>query len=185
MGRWCIFRHNENRFDYKFWFGCQASGFDFLDNVIDIKEWSEHRVVEDENDEDENKQALMKWMEENELKLDEWYKPHEIFERAGFKSEWEPFVLEDDDITFEISVNCEELIDFIASHPYFLPDFEISVKFQSTDDIYDTLKHLSEKSGVPEEEEEECEANYCLACCLYHFWLVNGEPEVISGWYEC
>lgn len=170
MGRRC---HFFNGFNYKFWFACQDSGFDFLEEIVGVDE-QEYYIVDRDCDDDE----FIEWWGDDES--NDCVLLSDVVERPGFNHSWLDYFHEAGTYQFEMSVNSDTLLQFINEK---YSEFQIP-KFQdyemNTDgttklcnticDQYETIVGDTSK-----------QADFCLACVIYHMSLYD---DNISGEYH-
>jgi hypothetical protein len=174
MGRWC----NLNGFEYKFWFGCQESGFDFLDGVATVWESPTYFVELDtlESDETDNddKNDFIEWYESNGERSD--WSQDELDDDSSFNTAWiGKYVFESSTYEFRITDIGDEFLEYLQSQPFDLPDFDAYEKtIAGTGAMYDNLLTKVDKDTSDA-------ANFCLACIVYHLSTYSDD---VSGTYD-
>ena len=182
MGRWCYFR---NGVDYKFWFGIQNSGFDFLDGIVGVNEKQLYCFDEDDCEGTE----FLEWWENESAKtgLGNSFTLSELNECStaeSFKEEWKEYLLEAENVQFEMGVDSDALLLFIKAigSVFQIPKFqEYEMTSEGTDKLWNDICVHFENTKYDKTIPEIRKADFCLACLIYHMSLYN---DSICGIYE-
>ena len=199
MGRWCYF---DCGLQYKFWFGTQTSGFEFLKECpnVSIEEhqyyWADEELEYPEDlpvDERDKYASFHAWYYEqcndHSLRDDEVddcvpEEHREMFDRYA--------TLDNAQYYFEIFINNEdEFLQWIEeTYPlYSLPDFDKNRNEALIGHFYQEFKFIT-KEGVEIEmdydayESNVVKADFLLSCLIYQMKISFPETSV-SGVYEC
>ena len=171
MGRCCYL----NGFEYKFWFGCQESGFHFLNDFATV--WESPIYFADpgafptnEPDYDE----FIEWYE-NDGERSEWTQD-ELDDDSSFNNAWiDKYVFESSTHEFRITDVGDEFLEYLRAQPFELPDFDSYEKsIAGTKAMYDNLLTKIDNDNSDA-------ANFCLACIVYHLAMSSDD---VTGTYE-
>jgi hypothetical protein len=188
MGRWCWF---SNGFDYKFWFGVQASGFDCLaekgivdvviSNEIDLNNYLDN--IDDDDRADPVVRSFIKWAEDNVdnegLTTDNapWRS------RTRSSTTWNNCIKEaivESQEMFEMTVDRDALLTYLQSFNYKLPEFDkYDTDAVGTKSVYDEIEHTFGNEQISRYENVQ-RSTFALGCIVYHL----SKDGTVRGSYE-